>query len=111
MQEAGSHACSLAKAIRRAERGFSAARGDRSFMSVGAAVLPERFRDPRLIARGGMGEVYCATDVELGRVVAIKVLDERFADDETVLRRFRREALAAARVSSEPGIVTIFDVG
>ena len=58
-----------------------------------------------------MGEVYCATDAVLGRAVAIKLLDPRLAGDEMVRRRFRREALTAARVSSEPGIVTIFDVG
>src|SRR5262245_35372375 len=58
-----------------------------------------------------MGEVYRATDSLLGRTVAIKLLDARLAGDENVRRRFRREALTAARVSSEPGIVTIFDVG
>ncbi|HEY7398172.1 MAG TPA: serine/threonine-protein kinase, partial [Gaiellaceae bacterium] len=80
-------------------------------MAVETTVLPERFRNPRLVARGGMGEVYCATDSMLGRTVAIKLLDARLAGDETVRRRFRREALTAARVSSEHGIVTIFDVG
>src|SRR6185437_15901537 len=40
-----------------------------------------------------------------------KLLDERHAADETVRERFTREALAAARLSSEPGIVMIFDVG
>jgi predicted Ser/Thr protein kinase len=73
--------------------------------------LPARYRDPELVARGGMGEVYCATDTSLGRPVAIKVLDERLASDETVRKRFEREALTAARVSGEAGIVTIFDVG
>ena len=47
----------------------------------------------------------------LGRTVAVKVLDERYASDETVRERFAREGLAAARLSSEPGIVMIFDVG
>jgi serine/threonine-protein kinase len=58
-----------------------------------------------------MGEVYCATDTSLGRPVAIKVLDERLASDETVRKRFEREALTAARLSGEAGMVTIFDVG
>src|SRR4051794_18241701 len=58
-----------------------------------------------------MGDIYRATDSLLGRDVAIKVLAERYAEDESVRQRFTREALAAARLSGEPNIVTIFDVG
>jgi eukaryotic-like serine/threonine-protein kinase len=58
-----------------------------------------------------MGDIYRATDSLLGRQVAIKVLAERYAQDEAVRQRFTREALAAARLSGEPNIVTIFDVG
>src|SRR5438067_3909388 len=73
--------------------------------------LPPRYREPRLAARGGMGEIYCATDESLGRVVAVKLLAERYAADEEVRRRFTREALAAARLSGEPNTITIYDVG
>lgn len=79
-------------------------------MPVEAATFPKRYRDPKLVARGGMGEVYCATDTNLSRPVAIKLLDERYAADTAVRARFKREALAAARLN-EPNIVTIFDVG
>jgi eukaryotic-like serine/threonine-protein kinase len=72
--------------------------------------LPARYREPELLARGGMAEVYRATDEELGREVAVKVLSDRYAEDESLRRRFSREALAAARLSSNPNIVTIFDV-
>jgi serine/threonine-protein kinase len=58
-----------------------------------------------------MGEIYRATDQTLGRAVAVKVLAERFADDSAVRERFTREALAAARLSGCPNVVTIFDVG
>ena len=58
-----------------------------------------------------MGDIYRATDSLLGRAVAIKVLADRYAQDEPVRRRFTREALAAARLSGQPNIVTIFDVG
>ena len=58
-----------------------------------------------------MGEVYRATDTTLGRLVAVKLLDDRYARDEIIRRRFTREALAAARLSSQPSTVTIFDVG
>ncbi len=74
-------------------------------------VLPSRYRDARPIAHGGMGEIFLATDTELGREVAIKVLAERFAKDVELRARFKREALAAARLSGNPNIVTIFDVG
>jgi hypothetical protein len=63
------------------------------------------------MARGGMGDVYRATDTALGRSVAVKVLSERYAGNEDIVRRFRNEALAAARLSSAPHTVTVFDVG
>ena len=72
--------------------------------------LPSRYREPELLARGGMAEVYRATDEELGREVAVKVLSDRYAKDDSLRRRFSREALAAARLSGDPHIVTIFDV-
>jgi eukaryotic-like serine/threonine-protein kinase len=74
-------------------------------------VLPPRYRDPGRIARGGMGEIYRATDDVLGRVVAIKLLAERYSVDDEVGKRFMREALAAARLSGQPNTVMIFDVG
>src|SRR5262249_36293429 len=69
-------------------------------------VLPTRYASPTLVARGGMGEVYRATDSTLSRVVAIKMLAERHARDAEVRARFTREALAAARLSGEPYVIT-----
>src|SRR5918996_2690850 len=80
-------------------------------MSTEAGVLPARYAEPRPIGHGGMGEIYVARDRELGRQVAIKLLDERFAGDESLRRRFQREALTAARLSGQAHVVTIFDVG
>jgi eukaryotic-like serine/threonine-protein kinase len=74
-------------------------------------VLPTRYSSPTLVARGGMGEVYRATDTTLSRAVAIKLLAERHSRDPDVRARFTREALAAARLSGEPYVVTVFDVG
>jgi len=86
--------------------------------SVGQAVkvndddiLPPRYERPERIARGGMGEIYRAEDADLARTVAVKVLSERFADNEAIRGRFTREGLAAARLSKAPHTVTIFDVG
>ncbi|MEO6857344.1 MAG: serine/threonine-protein kinase [Solirubrobacteraceae bacterium] len=73
--------------------------------------LPERYRVKRHIATGGMASVWCAEDRVLGRSVAIKVLSDRFATDEDAVRRFMREARAAARVANHPHVVTIYDVG
>jgi serine/threonine protein kinase len=73
--------------------------------------LPERYRVKRHIATGGMASVWCAEDRVLGRSVAIKVLSDRFANDGDSIRRFMREARAAARVSNHPHVVTIYDVG
>jgi hypothetical protein len=58
-----------------------------------------------------MGEIFRATDTTLGRVVAVKVLAEGYAQDASVRERFTREALAVARLSGNPNIVTIYDVG
>jgi eukaryotic-like serine/threonine-protein kinase len=80
-------------------------------MTVETNILPPRYRDPQLIGYGGMGEIYRAEDVALSRSVAVKVLAERYAQDESVRGRFTREALTAARLSGEPSTITIFDVG
>jgi len=80
-------------------------------VAVDTDILPPRYRGPQLIGRGGMGEIYRATDSTLGRAVAIKILADQYAEDESVRARFTREALAAARLSGEPNIVTIYDVG
>jgi tetratricopeptide (TPR) repeat protein len=85
--------------------------GNFSSVAVETGVLPARYRGPQRIGRGGMGEIYRATDETLGRAVAVKVLAERFAQDDAVRERFTREALAAARLSGRPNVVTIFDVG
>ena len=85
--------------------------GYRVWVAVEDGILPERYQDVGRIARGGMGEVYRATDTLLGRPVAVKLLAQRYAADAEIRRRFTREALAAARLSADSAIVTIYDVG
>jgi eukaryotic-like serine/threonine-protein kinase len=75
------------------------------------APLPARYERARLTAHGGMGDIYVARDRVLKRDVAVKVLLERFAADHQLRERFKREGLAAARLSGHPHVVTIFDVG
>jgi eukaryotic-like serine/threonine-protein kinase len=74
-------------------------------------ILPDRYDAPRLVGSGGMGEIYVAHDRKLDRIVAVKLLAERLSADPDLRVRFRREALTAARLSGEPHVVTIFDVG
>src|ERR687896_1230268 len=69
-----------------------------------------RYRVMRKLGAGGMGNVYLAEDQELGRRVAIKILNDRHANDEQFVERFRREAKSAAGLS-HPNIVSIYDRG
>ena len=68
------------------------------------------YRIIREIGRGGMGVVYEAEQISLGRRVAIKVLPQQSARDRTTLARFRREARASARLH-HTNIVPVFEVG
>jgi eukaryotic-like serine/threonine-protein kinase len=69
-----------------------------------------RYRLTRRIGAGGMSTVFLATDEVLERPVAVKLLAEHLAEDEAFVARFRREALAAARLQ-HPNIVQVFDSG
>jgi eukaryotic-like serine/threonine-protein kinase len=69
-----------------------------------------RYRIIRKLGTGGMANVYLAEDQELGRRVAIKILNDRHASDDQFVERFRREAKNAAGLS-HPNIVSIYDRG
>jgi serine/threonine-protein kinase len=73
-------------------------------------ILDGRYRILSKLGTGGMATVYLAEDQELGRRVAIKLLDERHAQDEQFVERFRREAESAAGLS-HPNVVSIYDRG
>src|SRR5215813_9870871 len=68
------------------------------------------YRILSLIGSGGMGEVYLAEDVKLGRRLAVKLLLPQFANDEDRLRRFEQEARAASALN-HPNIITIYEIG
>jgi eukaryotic-like serine/threonine-protein kinase len=73
-------------------------------------VLADRYRLDTRIAVGGMGEVWRAQDIVLGRHVAVKALKEEYAADPTFVARFRAEARHTAALS-HPGIANVFDYG
>ena len=73
-------------------------------------VVDERYKVLNRIGSGGMADVYCAEDLQLGRRVALKLLYRRFAEDEEFVERFRREASSAAGLQ-HPNVVAVFDRG
>src|SRR3954447_16742896 len=74
------------------------------------SVFDGRYRIERKLGAGGMADVYLAEDQELGRRVAIKILNDRHAADDSFIERFRREAKNAAGLS-HPNVVSIYDRG
>ncbi|QIS16988.1 protein kinase domain-containing protein [Nocardia terpenica] len=74
------------------------------------AMIADRYRLQRLIATGGMGQVWEALDTRLDRRVAVKVLKAEFSTDPTFRHRFRTEARTTAQLN-HPGIAGIYDYG
>src|SRR5687768_11152551 len=72
--------------------------------------VADRYRLERRLGAGGMSTVFLAMDTVLERRVAVKLLAEHLAEDESFVARFRREALAAAKLQ-HPNVVQVFDSG
>ena len=72
-------------------------------------VIAGRYRPLEQLGKGGMGVVWRARDLRLGRVVALKVLHPWVADDPELRERFEREAAALARLE-HPNVVRLYDV-
>jgi hypothetical protein len=72
--------------------------------------IDEKYRLNSLIGKGGMGAVYRATDLRLGREIALKIMIGSMFGDSHSIRRFEREARASARLQ-HPNIITIHDFG
>jgi beta-lactam-binding protein with PASTA domain/tRNA A-37 threonylcarbamoyl transferase component Bud32 len=73
-------------------------------------IVDGRYRILHRVGSGGMAEVYCAQDLQLGRKVALKVLYRRFAEDQEFVERFRREASSAAGLQHQH-VVSVYDRG
>jgi len=74
------------------------------------AMIADRYRLQRLIATGGMGQVWEGLDTRLDRRVAVKVLKAELSGDQDFLTRFRMEARTTAQLN-HPGIAGVFDYG
>ncbi|HEX2040046.1 MAG TPA: protein kinase [Acidimicrobiales bacterium] len=83
---------------------------DHAFSLTTDRTLAGRYRLVAPIARGGMAEVWEGHDDVLARPVAVKILHPHLAEDDGFVERFRREAVAAARLA-HPGIVATYDTG
>jgi len=77
---------------------------------MSTALISGRYQLGDRLGSGGMSSVYRATDRVLERTVAVKVLAEHLSDDEKFVARFRREALAVAKLI-HPNIVQVYDTG
>jgi serine/threonine protein kinase len=104
---------------RRLPRPRPSTRNNRGSSPVGApgesrfppgTMLAQRYRITHLLGRGGMGEVYCAEDLELGQLVAIKLLPEAWERDAARLERLRSE-LRLARSVTHPHVCRVYDIG
>jgi serine/threonine-protein kinase len=71
-------------------------------------LLGGRYRLDELLASGGMAQVWLGTDEVLRRAIALKILHQHLAADETFVTRFRHEAIAVAKLS-HPSIVNVYD--
>ena len=79
-------------------------------MTMADQLFADRYRLEHRLGVGGMSTVQLAFDTRLERYVAVKLLAEHLAEDKSFVARFRREALAAARLV-HPNVVQVFDFG
>jgi serine/threonine-protein kinase len=77
---------------------------------MASGILSGRYEIGERLGSGGMSSVHQATDLILERTVAVKILAEHLSDDERFVARFRREALAVAKLI-HPNIVQVYDTG
>lgn len=106
--DAASPTQTIGPPLRRPSSSASATSDEGRFPS--GTTLGERYRVLGLLGRGGMGEVYRATDVRLSQAVALKFLPAATAGDPRLLERFHGEVRIARQVS-HPNVCRVYDMG
>jgi serine/threonine protein kinase/tetratricopeptide (TPR) repeat protein len=89
---------------------FPQEEGEASVVDFTGRVIDNRYRVLRKIGEGGMGTVYAGEHVEIGKDVAIKILNPAYSTQQDLVERFRREARAASRIG-HPNIIDVTDFG
>ena len=74
------------------------------------SIIADRYHVVKKLGEGGMGRVYLAEHVKMGRMSAVKVMNRRMALDPDAISRFNREAANASRIS-HPNVAAIYDFG
>ena len=73
-------------------------------------MLGQRYRLEKRLGQGGMGKVYCATDVSLNRTVAVKMIRDELFANQSAMEKFRQESRVTASLA-HPNVVTVHDFG
>jgi eukaryotic-like serine/threonine-protein kinase len=107
-QSAFPSACELAEALSTATAGGRS--GEEPWIPAPGELIGEKYRVVGLLGVGGMGAVVTATQLDLGRRVAIKLMPPRAARRPAAVERFLREARAASAIENDH-VVRVFDVG
>ena len=79
-------------------------------MSLESGQVLSHYRVTSRLGAGGMGEVYLAEDLRLGRKLALKIVSSHLAQDDDRLRRFQWEARSVSALN-HPNVITIYDIG
>jgi len=73
-------------------------------------IVAQRYEIVKMLGEGGMGAVYKAKDIELGRLIALKVIRPELAGHPAILQRFKQELILARQVTHK-NVIRIFDLG